>query len=117
MKSIVVYLMAGLMGLLVVLALERYVFHLNEDFYTLVQLPVLIIIGFIAYGYRERVLFSANVSALIFGVYSLIGGFLSRSDVDVLTFVNMAFSAGIGWLLGGLGGAVKKCTSLQLHDH
>lgn len=107
MKQYILYTIFGIVVLYIVLALERYVFRVEEDFYTLIQLPVFVVFGFIAYGKEKKIFFSGKIGVLQFETYSLIGHLL-EGNISPLAIL---LSALLGFLLGSLGGFIRKITT------
>ena len=107
MKRYILYTILGIVVLYIVLALERYVFRVEEDFYTLIQLPIFVVFGFIVYGKEKKISFSGKIGAWQFGAYSLTGHLL-EGDISPLTIL---LSALLGFLLGILGGFIRKITT------
>ena len=108
MKRYILYTIFGIISLYIVLALERYVFRVEENFYTLIQLPVFVVFGFIAYGKEKAISFSGKIGALQLGAYALMGHLL-EGDISPLTVL---LSALLGFLLGTLGGLIRKVTKV-----
>lgn len=107
MKKILIYTAAGYLLLFVTTLLISFL-QISKDIDTLLFVPVLVGLGFFAYQRQsnQKLKFSAIVTGLAFGLYSLIGHFLSGLSVYI---IGQAIVTGfIGSILGTLGGWIKS---------
>jgi len=88
--------------------LEEVVFSVPDYLWSYIQMPFLVVFGFIVYGFRKKVLDSVLIGALIFGLYSLTNHLISR-DFSTL-FIGTLFSAIIGIVPSLVGGLIRKTT-------